>query len=187
MRRRRGHAATPGGDTGAPETTHNPVPREHYHTDWVADRTVAWLDSLDAGEHWFLAVRGPNPAPGAEARAPDPRPLGRIGGGDLPTIAVDPKNENVVYSSSTVLWRTEDGGMTWTAVRGAPGGDDYQKTWINPVNPDILLAVSDQGGVVHGVLVALAGWPLAVRVLEPLAARLTRSPLRPLAFARDTS
>ncbi len=43
------------------------------------------------------------------------------------------------------------------------------------------------GGVVIGVLVALAGWPLAVRVLEPLAARLTRSPLRPLAFARDTS
>jgi len=43
------------------------------------------------------------------------------------------------------------------------------------------------GGVVIGVLVALAGWPLAVGVLEPLAARLTRSPLRPLACARDTS
>jgi membrane-associated phospholipid phosphatase len=42
------------------------------------------------------------------------------------------------------------------------------------------------GGIVIGVLVALAGWPLAVRVLEPLAARLTRSPLRPLVFARDT-
>ena len=109
---------------------------------------IGFYKSTDAGEHWFLAVRGPNPAPGAEGRTPDPRPLGRIGGGDLPTIAVDPKNENVVYSSSTVLWRTEDGGMTWTAVRGAPGGDDYQKTWINPVNPDILLAVSDQGGVV---------------------------------------
>ena len=33
---------------------------------------------------------------------------------------------------STVMWRTEDGGLTWSAVRGAPGGDDYQKTWINP-------------------------------------------------------
>ena len=42
------------------------------------------------------------------------------------------------------------------------------------------------GGIVIGVLVALAGWPLAVRVLEPLAARLARSPLRPLVFARDT-
>jgi len=53
-----------------------------------------------------------------------------------------------VYSSSTVLWRTEDGGITWSAVRGAPGGDDYQKTWINPLNPNIIVQVSDQGGVV---------------------------------------
>ncbi len=42
------------------------------------------------------------------------------------------------------------------------------------------------GGIVVGVLVALAGWPLAVRGLEPLAARLTRWPLRPLVAARDT-
>jgi photosystem II stability/assembly factor-like uncharacterized protein len=109
---------------------------------------IGFYKSTDAGEHWFLAVRGPNAAAGGEAKAPDPRPLGRIGGGDLPTIAVDPKDENVVYSSSTVLWRTDDGGVTWSAVRGAPGGDDYQKTWINPQNADILLAVSDQGAVV---------------------------------------
>ena len=83
-------------------------------------------------------------AGGARAR-PDSRPLARIGGGDLPTIAVDPKNENVVYSSSTVFWRTEDGGVTWSAVRGAPGGDDYQKTWINPNNPNIILAVVRPG------------------------------------------
>ena len=36
-----------GGDTGAPEVEYNPMPREYYHTDWVADRTIAWLDSLD--------------------------------------------------------------------------------------------------------------------------------------------
>ncbi|MEP6780708.1 MAG: glycoside hydrolase, partial [Gemmatimonadaceae bacterium] len=63
---------------------------------------------------------------------------------------IDPKNENVIYSSSTVFWRTEDGGGTWSAVRGAPGGDDYQKTWINPMNPDILVVVADQGGVISG-------------------------------------
>ena len=86
---------------------------------------------------------GPN---GGGERAPDPRPLARIGGGDLPTLAVDGKDPNVVYSCSTVFWRTEDGGATWTAVRGAPGGDDYQKAWVNPTNSDILLVVSDQGG-----------------------------------------
>ena len=105
---------------------------------------VGFYKSIDAGEHWTLAVN----AGGAAARTPDPRPLNRIGGGDLPTIVVDPKNENVIYSSSTVFWRTEDGGMNWSAVRGAPGGDDYQQSWINPLNPEIILQVSDQGGVV---------------------------------------
>ncbi len=112
--------------------------------------TVGFYKSTDAGEHWHLAFNDPAGPSGIKPNAPDPRPLTRIGGGDLPTIVVDPKNENVIYSSSTVFWRSEDGGITWTAVRGAPGGDDYQKTWINPMNPDIILAVADQGGVVSG-------------------------------------
>ncbi|HTI38812.1 MAG TPA: hypothetical protein VL484_14710 [Vicinamibacterales bacterium] len=100
---------------------------------------TALYKSTDGGAHWTLA---------AGSRQPDPRPLARIGGGDLPTITVDPKNANVVYSCSTVLWRTDDGGATWSAVRGAPGGDDYQKIWINPINPDVLVVVSDQGAVI---------------------------------------
>ncbi len=51
----------PGGDTGAPQTTHNPIPREHYHTDWVADRTLAWLDALDGDEPWFVWMSFPDP------------------------------------------------------------------------------------------------------------------------------
>jgi photosystem II stability/assembly factor-like uncharacterized protein len=110
--------------------------------------TVGFYKSTDGGDHWHTAISDPSAPAGARPRQPDNRPLARIGGGDLPTIVVDPKNENVVYSSSTVFWRTEDGGLTWSAVRGAPGGDDYQKTWINPNNPNIILVVSDQGGVV---------------------------------------
>src|SRR5262249_20251360 len=106
---------------------------------------VGLFRSNDGGEHWFLAARG---ADGAGTRNPDPRPLARIGGGDLPSIAVDPKNQNVVYSCSVVLWRSEDGGVGWSAVRGAPGGDDYQKMWINPNDTDILIVVSDQGAVI---------------------------------------
>ena len=102
--------------------------------------SVGLYKSTDGGEHWTLAA--------SRGRSPDPRPLARIGGGDLPSIAVDPKNENVVYSCSVVLWRTEDGGLTWSAVRGAPGGDDYQKAWINPNDTNILLVVSDQGAVI---------------------------------------
>jgi len=114
---------------------------------------VGFFKSTDAGEHWSAVVNSNLQAGGGGGRGgggtgQDPRPLGRIGGGDLPTLAVDGKNENVVYSCSTVMWRTEDGGVTWTAVRGAPGGDDYQKAWVNPNNPNILLVVADQGGVV---------------------------------------
>jgi photosystem II stability/assembly factor-like uncharacterized protein len=103
--------------------------------------TVGFYKSVDGGAHWQLAAD-------TAGRPQDPRPLARIGGGDLPTIAVDPKHPNVVYSSTIVLWRTEDAGLTWSAVRGAPGGDDYQRTWINPNNPDILISVADQGAVI---------------------------------------
>ena len=111
--------------------------------------TVNLYKTTDGGEHWFLALNDPA-SPVAQPRVVDNRPLGRIGGGDLPTITVDPKNEKVVYSASTVMWRTEDGGVTWTAVRGAPGGDDYQRVWVNPNDTNILLVVADQGGVVSG-------------------------------------
>src|SRR5262249_251478 len=111
----------------------------------VAPGPVGVYKSIDGGEHWFLAVKGPN---GSGTAAPDTRPLARIGGGDLPTLTVDSKDPNTIYSCSTVLWRSQDSGVTWSAVRGAPGGDDYQRVWINPNNPDIVLAVSDQGGVV---------------------------------------
>ncbi len=113
-----------------------------------ASGPVGFYTSADAGEHWTTMTVGAASATTPAGVTADPRPLVRIGGGDLPTLAVDPKNEQVVYSASTVFWRTEDGGRSWSAVRGAPGGDDYQKAWINPLNPDILLVVADQGGVV---------------------------------------
>jgi photosystem II stability/assembly factor-like uncharacterized protein len=111
---------------------------------------ISFYKSTDAGEHWALATDDTRVFDmGSTGRhPPDNRPMGRIGGGDLPTITVDPKDEKVVYSCSTVFWRSDDAGITWSAVRGAPGGDDYQKSWINPNNPNILLLVSDQGGVV---------------------------------------
>jgi arylsulfatase A-like enzyme len=53
--------AVPGGDTMAPETKHNRIPRGWYHTDWVADRTVEWLDSLAADDDWFCWLSFPDP------------------------------------------------------------------------------------------------------------------------------
>ncbi|HEV7734895.1 MAG TPA: sulfatase-like hydrolase/transferase [Candidatus Binatia bacterium] len=66
-------SAKGGGDTGAPEVAYNPIPREHYHTDWVADRTIAYLDSLPADADWFVWMSFPDPhhpwdPPASEAR-----------------------------------------------------------------------------------------------------------------------
>ena len=91
--------------------------------------------SDDAGEHWSQI-------------STDSRPATRIGGGDLAIPVVDPKNPDVIYTTSIVCWRSADGGKTWTGIRGAPGGDDYQNMWINPNNPNTILLVSDQGAIV---------------------------------------
>ena len=50
-----------GGDTGAPQVKDNPIPRDWYHTDWVADRTIAWLDGLAADDDWFCWMSFPDP------------------------------------------------------------------------------------------------------------------------------
>jgi len=50
-----------GGDTGAIQVWHNGIPREHYHTDWTADRVIAWLGTLDADEDWFVWMSFPDP------------------------------------------------------------------------------------------------------------------------------
>jgi len=53
--------AAGGGDTGAPQVKTNPIERGWYHTDWVADRTISWLDGLDADEDWFCWMSFPDP------------------------------------------------------------------------------------------------------------------------------
>ena len=109
---------------------------------------VGLYQSRDGGAHWTLRTRSTESF--GDAGTVDRRPLARIGGGDLPTIAVDPRDEATVYSATVVLWRTMDGGTSWSAVRGAPGGDDYQRVWVDPTDNNLLLVVSDQGAVVSG-------------------------------------
>lgn len=36
----------------------------------------------------------------------------------------------------------------WIGIKGAPGGDDYHRIWINPNNPNIMAIGLDQGGIV---------------------------------------
>jgi photosystem II stability/assembly factor-like uncharacterized protein len=106
-----------------------------YATLGTASGKLNVYRSDDAGETWAKTTD-------------DPRPSGRIGGGDLPVPRVDPKNPDILYVASTVTMRSTDGGKTWAGFRGAPGGDDYQNLWINPNDGKTILLVSDQGAIV---------------------------------------
>ncbi|HWR13982.1 MAG TPA: hypothetical protein VN577_04085 [Terriglobales bacterium] len=104
-------------------------------SEYATNKGMGFYRSDDAGETWRKA-------------ADDPRSAMKIGGGDLPYIEIDPKNPDVVYSAGIILAKTADGGKTWTSLKGAPGGDDYQNVWINPFNTDIIMTVADQGAVI---------------------------------------
>ena len=67
---------------------------------------------------------------------------------DFAEVKVDPRNPDVVYSANTSTYRSNDGGTTFTAIKGAPGGDDYHRIWINPDNPDIMIIAADQGATI---------------------------------------
>ena len=67
---------------------------------------------------------------------------------DAAEVKVHPLDPEVVFTASIVLWKSTDGGKTFLALKGAPGGDDYQRIWIDPQRPEVLLLGSDQGGTV---------------------------------------
>jgi photosystem II stability/assembly factor-like uncharacterized protein len=60
-------------------------------------------------------------------------------------ITADPKNPDVVYVMDTATYRSDDGGKTFNAIKGSPGGDDYHTLWINPDDPNLMILGSDQG------------------------------------------
>jgi len=69
-------------------------------------------------------------------------------GSDFAEIDVDPTNKDIVYCSAIEVYKSTDGGKTFTGFKGAPGGDDYHTMWINPDNPKIMLLAVDQGAVI---------------------------------------
>lgn len=76
----------------------------------------------------------------------EPRVWGR--GSDFAEIRVHPKNHEIVFAGNTASYKSIDGGRTFTAFKGAPGGDDYHRIWINPEQPDIMLFATDQGATI---------------------------------------
>jgi len=54
----------------------------------------------------------------------------------------------MVYVPNTSLYRSTDGGQTFTALKGAPDGDDYHALWIDPDEPKRMVLSCDQGAIV---------------------------------------
>jgi photosystem II stability/assembly factor-like uncharacterized protein len=63
-------------------------------------------------------------------------------------LTPDPRNRDAVYVTGQSIRHSDDGGKTLTWFRGAPGGDDFHFLWINPKNPDYMVASADQGTIV---------------------------------------
>ncbi len=63
-------------------------------------------------------------------------------------VTVDPRNPDVVYVPNVAVNRSMDGGKTWVALRGSPGGDDYHQAWISPDDTSTMIVASDQGAVI---------------------------------------
>jgi photosystem II stability/assembly factor-like uncharacterized protein len=106
------------------------------------DRMYAMVDakknggvyrSDDAGESWQLVNT-------------EERVWGR--GDDFAMVRVDPKNKDVIYVANTSTYKSSDAGKNFTAIKGAPGGDDYHTIWINPDNPGIIALAVDQGATI---------------------------------------
>jgi photosystem II stability/assembly factor-like uncharacterized protein len=89
--------------------------------------------SKDAGENWSLVSQ-------------DPRTWGR--GSDFAEIKVHPNHPEILFIANVAAYKSIDGGKNWFSIKGAPGGDDYHRIWINPLQPDIMIFAADQGAVI---------------------------------------
>lgn len=142
------YKSTDGGNTWHPLTKGLPTWSEHLGRIGLGvapsngNRIYALVDSPklgglyvsnDAGESW-------------ERINSDDRIWGR--GDDFACVRVDPKDENTVYIANISTYRSTDGGKNFTAIKGAPGGDDYHTVWINPENPQIIALAVDQGATI---------------------------------------
>jgi photosystem II stability/assembly factor-like uncharacterized protein len=63
-------------------------------------------------------------------------------------VTVDPKNADIVYVPNVAVNRSKDGGKSWVALRGSPGGDDYHQAWISPEDSNTMIVASDQGAII---------------------------------------
>jgi arylsulfatase A-like enzyme len=153
-------SGAPGGDTGAPETKANPIPREWYHTDWVADLTCQYLDSLADDDDWFVWMSFPDPHHPWDPPASE---LDRVPWRDLDLPAGYPGSGEAVekvLSTKPPHWLGYYKG-TWRNQEGGPA------TFIpGRLTPDNIREINAKVHVMNELVDEACG-----RVLDQVAAR----------------
>ena len=110
-----------GGDTGAIQVWDNPVARGLYHTDWVAERTLAWLGTQPDDVDWFAWMSFPDPhhpwdPPASERHRVNWRDL------DLPKLYPGSAAKAAEWlSDKPKHWRGYFDGSLWTNLESPRG------------------------------------------------------------------
>jgi len=110
----KGQNTVSAGDTGAIQVWPMDVPRELYHTDWVADRTVSWLSQLTDTDPWFCWMSFPDPHHPWDV--PDSE-LHRINWRDVPLPVLyreDPDELRAWLAEKPRHWQGYFEGSLWT-------------------------------------------------------------------------
>jgi len=60
-------------------------------------------------------------------------------------VWVDTQNPDILYTIATTIYRSTDGGQTFSAFKGAPGGEDPHVAWFDPTDNKRIFFGFDQG------------------------------------------
>ena len=110
--------------------------------------TFGLYRSDDGGNSWRRMAERDVREGGPERTAANDVRIANGQGNFTSGVWVNSSNPDIVYTLATAAYVSTDGGRTFTAWKGAPGGDDPQVLWIDPTDGKRMFMGLDQGGTV---------------------------------------